>query len=141
MKLKFRRNKKSALKATMKLLILGQNKLVSETLAELLAEQIDLGLDWLALPTCAPCWLEEQKEKLSQTNIFIINTDDAYQEGVDCLKTLRAAYPEVPIFVVDQHESPSLIALCAAAGANAYFSLSGPLNKLEQAINSCLTDG
>ncbi|WBM75839.1 transcriptional regulator [Saprospira grandis] len=127
--------------AGMQLLILGQNKLVSETLAELLAEQSRLALAYLALPACASCWLNEQKEQLSQTNIFIINTDDAYQKGVECLKTLRDAYPDAPIFVVDQHESPSLIALCAAAGANAYFSLSGPLNKLEQAISSCLING
>lgn len=122
----------------MQLLILGQNKLVSETLAELLAEQSSLALAYLALPACASCWLNEQKEELRQTNIFIINTDDAYEKGVECLKSLRGAYPDAPIFVVDQHESPSLIALCAAAGANAYFSLSGSLNKLEQAISSCL---
>lgn len=124
--------------AGMQLLILGQNKLVSESLAELLAEQSRLALAYLALPACASCWLNEQKEEFRQTNIFIINTDDAYEKGVECLKTLRDAYPETPIFVVDQHESPSLIALCAAAGANAYFSLSGPLNKLEQAISNCL---
>ncbi|EJF53587.1 response regulator containing a CheY-like receiver domain and an HTH DNA-binding domain [Saprospira grandis DSM 2844] len=125
----------------MQLLILGENKLVSETLVELLAEQSSLALAYLALPACASCWLNEQKEELRQTHIFIINTDNAYEKGVECLKTLRGAYPEAPIFVVDQHESPSLIALCAAAGANAYFSLSGSLNKLEQAISSCLING
>lgn len=62
-------------------------------------------------------------------------------DGIECTRTLRARFPEMPVLICTVHEDDERIFDALSAGATGYLLKRAPINELIEAIRQVLAGG